>query len=330
MGNSINSMTYNETELRERLQASDQEHLLCCWGQLSEEQRAVLASQIAAVDFEQIKTLWQGDQSKTDWGAVAAKGSSPAGIRVGEASPMFTADEARAVGVEALRAGRVGVVLVAGGQGSRLGFPHPKGMYEIGPVSNRTLFEIHVDRILAAAERYNVSLPLYLMTSPATHDETVQYFQQNNNLGLAENDLTIFCQGTMPAVDAKTGKLLLGEPGRLFQSPDGHGGTLGALVRSGALANMQQRGVETLFYFQVDNPLVDIADPVFIGYHLLAKSELTSQVVAKVDPLEKVGNVISVDGRQQVIEYSDLPEDCLLYTSPSPRDATLSRMPSSA
>ena len=131
--------------------------------------------------------------------------------------------------------------------------------------------------------------------------------EEQKNFGL--KDVTVFCQGTMPAVDAATGKLMLSDKGQLFKSPNGHGGTLAALVDSGSLKMLQERGVERLFYFQVDNPLVDIGDTEFLGYHILSGSEMTSQVIAKQDALEKVGNVVSVDGGLQVIEYSDLPDD---------------------
>ncbi len=147
------------------------------------------------------------------------------------------------------------------------------------------------------------------MTSPATHDETVEFFAKNDRFGLPAKDLRIFCQGTMPAVDAATGRVLLAEPGRIAVSPDGHGGTLAALVGSGALNDIEQRGIGHLFYFQVDNPLVDVCGPEFLGYHLLAESELSSQVVAKQDPMDRVGNMVEIDGRLQVIEYSDLPDE---------------------
>jgi UDP-N-acetylglucosamine/UDP-N-acetylgalactosamine diphosphorylase len=117
----------------------------------------------------------------------------------------------------------------------------------------------------------------------------------------------VFCQGTMPAVDAVTGRVLLAAPDRLFASPDGHGGMLAALDRSGGLRDIRNRGIEELFYFQVDNPLAQVCDPEFIGYHLLACSELSTQVIAKQLPAEKVGNVVTVDGRMRIIEYSDLP-----------------------
>ena len=181
-------------------------------------------------------------------------------------------------------------------------------MFPIGPISQKTLFQIHVEKILAANRRYGVRIPLYMMTSPATHAETVAFFAANDRFGLPADDLIVFCQGTMPAVDAQTGRILLEAPDRIAVSPDGHGGMLAALARSGALDDIQRRGIAHLFYFQVDNPLVDICGREFVGYHLLARSELSSQVIAKRDPLERVGNVVQVDGRLMVIEYSDLPD----------------------
>ena len=147
------------------------------------------------------------------------------------------------------------------------------------------------------------------MTSPVTHDDTVAFFKANNRFGLLEDELVVFCQGTMPAVDAKTGKLLLAAKDSLFLSPDGHGGTVAALAASGAIEHMRQRGIEQLFYLQVDNPLAPICDPEFIGHHLLAESELTSMAVAKQTPQDRLGNFVMIDGRLQVIEYSDFPDD---------------------
>jgi UDP-N-acetylglucosamine/UDP-N-acetylgalactosamine diphosphorylase len=126
---------------------------------------------------------------------------------------------------------------------------------------------------------------------------------------LPEDDVFLFCQGEMPAVDAATGKLLLSERGRVFLSPDGHGGTISALAKSGALDDIRRRGIEHLFYLQVDNPLAPICDAELIGHHLLSESELTSIAVAKQTPQDRVGNFATIDGRVQVIEYSDLPDD---------------------
>ncbi len=201
------------------------------------------------------------------------------------------------------------MLLTAGGQGSRLGFDKPKGMYPIGPVSGVSLLQVHLEKALAAQRRYGAAVPVYMMTSPVTHDEQLAFLAEHDRFGLAADDLVVFCQGTMPAVDAKTGKLLLAEKHELFLSPNGHGGTVAALADTGAIEHMRRRGVKHLFYLQVDNPLTPIADAEFIGYHLLADSELTSMAVAKQTPQDKLGNFVAVDGRTQVIEYSDFPDD---------------------
>jgi UDP-N-acetylglucosamine/UDP-N-acetylgalactosamine diphosphorylase len=187
-------------------------------------------------------------------------------------------------------------------------------MFPLGPVSNRTLFQILIDLLLAVRRRYAAAIPLYVMTSPATHDDTVAFLAEHKRFGLPEQDVRFFCQGTMPAVDAATGKILLADCGEIALSPDGHGGMLEALGNSGCLADMRRRGIEQLYYGQIDNPLIQMCDPAMIGCHLLAESELTTHVVAKVDALERVGNVVTLDGKLQIIEYSDLPESAARQT----------------
>ncbi len=160
-------------------------------------------------------------------------------------SPIVPADAPdnaamRAAGEEALRRGEVAVLVVAGGQGSRLGFEHPKGMYPVGPVSRKSLFQIHAEKVLALGRRYGQQPPLLVMTSPATDAETKEFFAEQRYFGLPKEEVFFFCQGTMPALDLATGKLLLEAPGRLFLSPDGHGGTLTALAKSGLLERLQR------------------------------------------------------------------------------------------
>lgn len=299
-------MSISIEALRERLTPFGQEHLLAFWDELTDEQRQTLAAQIEQIDFALMRQLQNEDDAKDDWNALAARAERPAAFTLSGAGNRFTREEARSCADDLLRNGKLGAILVAGGQGSRLGFPHPKGMFKVGPVTERSLFQMHVEQLLAIGKRYGVSVPLYLMTSPATHEETVQFFQKHDRFGLANEDLQIFCQGTMPAVD-NDGRLLLEEKDRVFLSPDGHGGTLAALDRAGCLKHASERGIEELFYFQVDNPLVPLCDRDLIGYHRLSNSEMSTLVVAKQDPQEKVGNVVSVDDRLMVIEYSDLP-----------------------
>jgi len=296
-------------ELSGRLVPFGQEHLIAFWDDLDTAKRNSLADEIRTIDFALVDRLYRGRHEQADIRLLADRAGPPPAFRLGARQNRFAAEEARKRGVEALTAGRVGVIMVAGGQGTRLGFDHPKGLFPIGPVSGNSLLEIHIEKIVAQSRRHEVRIPLYLMTSPGTHDETLEFLREHDRFGLPPEDLRVFCQGTMPAVDAATGKILLAERGRIALSPDGHGGMLAALARSGALGDIRSRNIEHLFYLQVDNPLVDTCAPEFIGYHLLDDSEFSTQVIAKRDPLEKVGNVVEIDGKLRVIEYSDLPDE---------------------
>ncbi len=296
-------------ELLAVLAPHGQQHAVQFWDDLDEPRRQALAGQIRAIDFDLIGRLYRQPDRSREIRALADRSAEPPTFRLSDWTNRVSPKEARQRGAEALGEGRIGAMLVAGGQGTRLGFDDPKGTYCIGPVSGRTLFEIHVEKVRATARRYGRPLPLCVMTSPATHGPTQEFFRRHNRFGLAEEDLRIFCQGTMPAVDTASGRLLLDRPDRIAVSPDGHGGMLAALKRSGLLDALRGRGIEHLFYFQVDNPLVAVCDPEFLGYHLLSGSEMSSQAVRKQGPQERLGNLVEVDGRLHVIEYSDLPEE---------------------
>lgn len=307
------TVTPDKQSLLAILQPHGQQHLLDFWDEISDSSKSQLAQQITQLDLPLIDSLFHGNDDQPDWAELSRQASPPQAIRLNQrnqgGSLNITASEARTRGCEALHAGQIGVLLTAGGQGTRLGYDQPKSTYPIGPISQASLLQIHCEKIVAASQKYGVSIPLYLMTSPATHADTVQFLKANNNFGLSESDLLVFCQGTMPAVDINTGRLLLEAKDRLFLSPDGHGGTVAALHNSGAIEQIHDRNIRHLFYLQVDNPLVPICDPELIGYHLAAKSELTSIAIAKETPQERLGNFATIDGRQQIIEYSDLPDD---------------------
>ena len=195
------------------------------------------AQQIETIDFQQLQSLVAGEDHAVDWAALSAKAVPPPAVRLGQPDSRFTESDARAAGERALKNGEVAMLLVAGGQGTRLGFDLPKGMFPIGPVSGRTLFQMVCDRLIAMSRRYGYSIPLYIMTSPATDAATREYFQGEQNCGLADGQLNYLCQGQMPAVDAKTGKVLLSDKGEVALSPDGHGGIVTALAKSGCLAD---------------------------------------------------------------------------------------------
>lgn len=296
-------------ELDAILAPHGQSRVLRFWDRLSRLEREALAEAIRGLDLGQLKVLWRGGAVGDDIRELARRAKAPTAFRKQGTGNPITASDARRAGAEALAAGRVGVLLVAGGQGTRLGFDRPKGMYEIGPVSGASLFRILLEKLVATRDRYSVSIPLYIMTSALTHDETERYLRENDYLGLPAADVCLFRQGTMPAVDIENGELLLSGPGELSLSPDGHGGMPTAMARSGVLDDARKRGVDLFFYLQVDNPLVVMCDAEFLGYHLLSGSELSTQVVAKRTPLDRVGNVVSIDGQTRIIEYSDLPDE---------------------
>jgi UDP-N-acetylglucosamine/UDP-N-acetylgalactosamine diphosphorylase len=182
-------------------------------------------------------------------------------------------------------------------------------MYPIGPVSENSLFQILIEQVIARSRRAGVSFPYYVMTSEATHKETEAYFLRNRYFGLEPADVHFFQQKSMPAVDDTTGRLLLENKGEIATSPDGHGGMLSALSRAGLLDEMRNRGIEILYYHQVDNPTAIVCDPAFIGFHVLRNSEMSTKVVKKRSAEEKMGVVVNVDSQMQIIEYSDLPDE---------------------
>lgn len=297
----------SQQELIDQLNAAGQTEMAQYLAVCDEGTAAKLASQLQQVDLQELPELASGGdnaESPRDY----TKLHPPKAVRLKDQDTAKLA-EAREVGEKLLSEGKVAALLVAGGQGSRLGFEHPKGMFPIGPVSGKTLFQIHLEKIVARSRRYGKPIPLYLMTSPATHEETIEFLEQHDRFGLPKEDLHIFCQGTMPAIDLETKQLLLAEPDALALSPDGHGGMLAALVKSGCLSDMKQRGIEQIYYFQVDNPLADVGEPEFLGLHHLAESEMSTQVVSKKLPEEKLGILAELDGQLQLVEYSELPAE---------------------
>ncbi len=295
--------------LEQHLAPFGQQHLLRFWDELSPPQREALSAQIREVDFAELARLLGGGETVMDWGALARRAEPPPAFRLHSRDNRFSVAQARERGAEALARGRLGAILVAGGQGTRLGWPHPKGTFQIGPVSGATLFQILFEKLVALGRRWNVRVPLYLMTSPATHDATVEYLDQHARFGLPADDLHIVCQAQMPAVDLTSGRVLLEAKDRLALSPDGHGGILAALARGGALDDMDGRGLQHLFYFQVDNPLVPFGDPEFLVCLLKRLRIIDASPWARETPATERVGVVSIDGRVRIIEYSDLPDE---------------------
>jgi len=277
------------------------------WDRLDEAGRDALLSQAAEIDLAELERL------KTTLLGGTASGPDLSDLEPApyEARPEHGGDagrwaEARAAGEAALRAGRVAAFTVAGGQGTRLGFDGPKGTFPVTPVRGDSLFAVFAGKLRAAAADYGRPIPWFIMTSHQNHAATEAFFEEHDYFGLGAEGVMFFRQGRMPAVDFE-GKILLEAPDRIAMSPDGHGGSLRALERSGALDRMAAAGIDTISYFQVDNPLVRAIDPAFIGWHLLARSEMSSKMVPKAYAEEKLGHFCRQRGKLVVVEYSDLP-----------------------
>ena len=297
--------------VKQRFEANGQGHVFKYWDELNEESRSSLLEQAEEIDLEEldqlVATLVKGDggHGEVDFSALtpAPYESLPADV-----SQDANWQEAKKVGEDALAAGKVAAFTVAGGQGTRLGYNGPKGTYPVSPIKKKTLFQVFAEKVLAARRHYECALPWYIMTSHINHEATESFFKENDYFGLESGSVKFFKQGRMPAVDFD-GKIILEDKGAIAMSPDGHGGSLRALERSGALAEMESMGIETLSYFQVDNPLVQAIDPYFIGFHLKAGSDMSSKMLPKAYEKEKLGHFCELDGKSVVVEYSDMPDE---------------------
>jgi UDP-N-acetylglucosamine/UDP-N-acetylgalactosamine diphosphorylase len=307
--------------MKNTLKKYGQSHLLAFCEQLDPARQKHLLDQLNSLDFAQLDN-WCKDYVLNPAPTQLPESIAPAPSYPPE--PINDAqrkkyDQARQLGSKLISQGKVAAFIVAGGQGTRLGFDGPKGSLPISPVKNKTLFQIFAETIAAVSAKYKVNCPWYIMTSPLNHQQTLDIFAANNYFGLDKKDIFVFQQGTLPNFSLD-GKILLADLDTLATSPDGHGGSLRALYNSGAIDDMKKRGVEFISYFQVDNPLVNILDPLFIGLHALDGAEMSSKALTKTGPLEKVGNFCLSDGKVSIIEYSDLPDELALKTNP---DASL-------
>ncbi len=293
--------------LIQKFEQAGQGHVFAFFAQLPPAAQEQLLAEAGEIDLDEIahltKTLLQKGAA-----SVNLEGLEPSPYELRPENGGNAADWARAkaTGEAALRAGRVAAFTVAGGQGTRLGYDGPKGTFPVTPLKKKTLFQVFAEKIRAASQRYGKAIHWFIMTSHQNHVATEAFFKENKFFGLAETHVHFFRQGRMPAVDLQ-GKIMLESKQSIAMSPDGHGGSLRALARSGALDLMEREGIDTISYFQVDNPLVRAIDPAFIGWHLERRSEMSSKMVPKAYPEEKLGHFCVQDGKLVVIEYSDLP-----------------------
>lgn len=300
------AVTLQAEQVRRRLATFGQSHLLTFFDELTATQQASLLEQCASLPLEMLAREVKG------WTAAApAHDDAGAAIEPAHVVSAGSVDGAayRALGEQMLRAGRVACFTVAGGQGTRLGWNAPKGTFAATPVTGKSLFQLFAESIRAARTRWECAIPWYVMTSPQNHEATRAFFSEHEWFDLGASTVRLFEQGTLPSLRSD-GKILLSERGSIALNPDGHGGAVRALHASGALVEMQREGVDTLSYFQIDNPLAKAIDPLFLGLHSAhpqSAGEVSSKIVAKRDAREKVGVFCRRSNRSIVMEYSDLP-----------------------
>ncbi len=303
---SIDGEDMTEKVMREKLGALGQEHLFAHWEARPAPMKSNLMRDLASLDLALVQELRAllGGETGGNSAFPAPDRLSPAPF-VGRRESTSDS-EARDEGEECIRRGATAFLTVAGGQGSRLGFDGPKGMFPVTPIRRLALFALFAEKLAAARRRYGTEIPWLVMTGPQNHQATIDYFTGQDWFGLGSDTVTVFMQGSVPSF-SPDGLLLLEPDGGLFFNPNGHGGVIDGLRASGALAAMRARGVEHLFYFQVDNPLVRVPDPSFLGFHRRALSQVSSKVIEKAYPEEKLGTIAIADGRPLVVEYSDFP-----------------------
>ena len=287
------------TDAENLLKKYGQEHVLRFYDELDENGQRSLLKQVEEIDFEMLGAIGAKQQKK---GKISPLGAVEID-EINERKEEFVEE-----GLKAIREGKVGAILLAGGMGTRLGFDQPKGTFDIGKTRHLYIFECLINNLLEVCDMAGCFVPLYIMTSEKNHEATYEFFEEHNYFGYPAEDVHFFMQDMAPAVDYN-GKLLLEEKGRLATSPNGNGGWFSSLHKSGLLDDIHARGVEWLNIFAVDNVLQKIADPAFIGATLLSGKESGSKVVRKVAPEERVGVMCQEDGKPSIVEYYEMTEE---------------------
>jgi UDP-N-acetylglucosamine/UDP-N-acetylgalactosamine diphosphorylase len=288
--------------LRTRLANAGQEYLADHIEALAAAGQEVLLPQVEALDLEALAALRDG------------LGVAPPPLGLWEPMPFLPASargprtEAAVRGRLELRAGKVAFALIAGGQASRLGWDGPKGTFPIGPVTDRSLFRLLVEHLVRAGRDHGAAPPLAITTSPTTDAAIRAFFELNDCFGFDRSVLSFACQSSLPAFDGE-GRLVLAAPDRIFLSPDGHGGALQSLETRGTLQAWENQGIATVCTLQVDNPLLPVVDPDFIGRVWTEGTPVATKVVMKDTPDQKLGIVVRLDGRPAIVEYSEAPPD---------------------
>ena len=292
-------------EIKFELKKYGQEHLLNHFEQLDEAKQKMLLEQLSNINYELINSLYANTKKKEK--------NSKDVIEPIEYLDKYKLNEEyktyEAIGKTAIKEGKLAVVTMAGGQGTRLGHNGPKGTYDIGLDSHKSLFELLADGIKEEAKKYDIVVPWFIMTSRENNKETVEFFEKNKCFGYQKDkNLFFFMQGQLPMVDTE-GKILIGEDGLVKEAADGHGGIYEALVKNDMTKKMKELGVEWVFIGGVDNCLVKMVDPVLMGIAIDKNVSVAGKSLVKANPHEKVGVFCKKNGKPYVIEYSEITDE---------------------
>ena len=270
------------SEVKKILSKYNQEHLIQFYSELTEKQKSDLLNQILKIDFEEILNLYE--ESKLEV-LNSTENIEPLDYSI---KADFTKSEKKqltSLGVKAIKSGKVGVITLAGGQGSRLGFSGPKGTFSLETTPRKSLFEIVCDYLKRYATKYKVNIPWYIMTSTNNYFDTISFFEQNNFFEYGRNNIIFFVQDNMPIVDTN-GKLVLSEIYKVNLASNGNGNLFSALKKSNLIKDMEQKKLQWLFVGGIDNVLLDPLDPIFIGYTINSKCEVGSKTLFKENPTD--------------------------------------------
>lgn len=292
-------------ETIELLKTYNQEHIIKLMEKMTEEEKNNLIEQINNIDFHQVIELY--DNAKK---TIEIKENKIEAIKYLDKNKLSSSkkEELDILGEAIIATGKYAVVTMAGGQGTRLEHPGPKGTFKLDVYGKgKYLFEILAENLKEANKKYNTSIPWYIMTSKQNNDETYEFLEKNNYFGYKKDDVILFSQGELPLVDTE-GKVLIGKDKLIKLASDGNGGTFSSLRKSGALADMKERGIKWVFIGGVDNALLKMADTTLLGLAISEDVQIASKSIVKANPHEKVGVFCKMNGHPKVIEYSELPE----------------------
>lgn len=294
-----------ENEFYEKLKEYGQEHIIGYYEKQDEETRKRLMMQVHNMDFDELKELYDLTKTKKAFDNVKVEP-----IHAQDASKLSEEEqeELTKLGEEIIKNKKFAVIMMAGGQGTRLGHSGPKGTFDFGLENHKTIFESFIDQFKIAREKYGIAIPWYIMTSKENNQETIEFFFRNNYFGYEEGIKTFFSQNELPMIDEE-GKLIMDENGLIKEAANGHGGVFEALVKNGILDQLKRDGIEWVFTCGVDNIIANLIDPLLLGYSAKHNYMATSISCIKENPDERVGMLCYKNGKPSVVEYTELTDD---------------------